>query len=208
MGYRDAVEDKIPYEKMNMDTIYYPPCHVCGDGVRSWNYIRGMQYTCPECKQFIQLQKLENKKITNFDKRRAKLKRAITRISKVANIENYKDIIAAIEKNIKSDNWFQSTEEVMVGLQLSKKKIQYISQFKEGPYTCDFYLPKLNVVLEVDGELYHGKDREDYQKYRDEFISNKLGAVVIRIKTKHINTNVTRITNAIYVLKKLKNNDS
>ena len=210
MGFKEAMEDNIPHVRANGFDAYYPPCHVCGDGVKSWNYIRGVQYTCPECKQFIQIQKLENRSNVQVEKRKMQLKRAVSRITKVANIENYKTIIIDFENHIADKDWFQSTEEVMVGLQLRKKKIKFITQYKVGPYYCDFYLPKLKVVLEIDGELYHGKDKKEYQYNRDRFIEEKLGngIVVIRIKTTHINTNVTRITNAIYALKRLKKLDS
>lgn len=207
MSYYEALEEHIPIEKINGYNYYYPSCHICGEGVKNWSYIRGKKYTYPECKVLMVLFEQGKKKDLTVEQRKLKLKRASSRISKVANISNYNEAIKTAEETIANQNWFQSTEEVMVGLQSIKKNIQFETQYKVGPYSCDFYLPDLKVVLEIDGELFHGKDRHEREVIRDNIIETELGngIIVLRIKTSYINMNVTRITNAIYALKKFKN---
>ena len=92
----------------------------------------------------------------------------------------------------------------MVGLQLLKKKIRFIPQYKVNLYKCDFYLPDLKVVLEIDGEIFHTEDRKQYEADRDAAITDSLGegTEVIRIKASLINKNVTRVTKAIYAVLK------
>lgn len=206
MSYNEAIEDKIPTSKSNGSTIYYPSCHICGESVRSWNYIRSMKYTCIECKTLLVLFEQDKKRDLTVEQRKLKLKRAISRIAKVSNISNYHEAINTVECSIADPNWFQSTEEVMVGLQLIKKNIKFETQYKVGPYSCDFFLPELNVVLEIDGNLFHGEDKHEKEVIRDRHIEEILGnhINVLRIKTSYINMNVTRVTNAIYALKKLK----
>lgn len=206
MSYKEAVEDNIPHEKSNGFNYYYPSCHICGEGVKSWGYIRGMKYTCSDCKAMMFLFEQDKKRDLTIEQRKLKLKRATNRISKVANILNYHDAIYVAENTMNNSNWFQSTEEVMVGLQLLKKNVKFETQFKVGPYSCDFYLPNFNVVLEIDGDLFHTKDKKEKEVFRDSIIEDKLGngLMVLRIKTSFINMNVTRVTNAIYALQKFK----
>lgn len=205
MSYYEAIEDKIPFVETSDRTIYYPPCHICGESVKSFNYLRNIKYTCKQCRELMFINSKEIKLNHTFEKRNKMLNRALHRISNVANINNYNKAIEHVKSNINESVWFQSTEEVMVALQLYRKGIEFISQFKIGPYFCDFYLPNFNFVIEVDGDLFHGKDKAGYDAIRDEFITNKLGAnsKVLRIKTSLINLNVTRITNALYKFKKM-----
>ena len=51
MSYQEAKRDGIPMGKDNRGfTAYYPPCHICGQRVESWNYIPANRYTCCLCK--------------------------------------------------------------------------------------------------------------------------------------------------------------
>ena len=66
-------------------------------------------------------------------------------------------------------------------------------------YVVDFVLPEMKVILEIDGKLYHGKEKKQYETIRDELICEKFGEEweLIRIDTENINTNVTRLLPAI-----------
>jgi len=51
MGYLEAKADGIRMEKSRIDnTMFFPPCRVCGVEVYSQNYIRGRNYRCKDCK--------------------------------------------------------------------------------------------------------------------------------------------------------------
>ncbi len=57
----------------------------------------------------------------------------------------------------------------------------------------------MKVVLEVDGWIYHSRDRERPQQTRDDVICWRLGDgwQVIHIDTENINKNVTRLMKGI-----------
>lgn len=62
MSYREAQEDGITIRRFGKsDTVYYPPCHICGESTFSRNYIRDHKYTCKRCKDTASIRKLINK---------------------------------------------------------------------------------------------------------------------------------------------------
>ncbi len=152
MPHLDAMEDGVPTKKdrYGMDW-YYPNCHICGESVPSWSYIRGLSYTCPSCKKLMVQLKLGAEKET---KKTAKLKTAAKRIARVADVSKYQDAIAWVEKNLHRSGWFQSTEEIMVALELICRRIKANHQVKVLDYRVDFVLPDYKVVLEIDGDIY------------------------------------------------------
>ena len=116
-------------------------------------------------------------------------------VSKMTDIAQYKAAIDLVRKKLNNRGWFQSTEEIMVALELARRSVNAHHQVKVFEYTVDFVLPEMKVVLEIDGAPYHGKDRQKYQQTRDDVIKWKLGDdwEVIRISTDNINTNITKL---------------
>lgn len=199
MSWYEAKEDGIPRAKdKDSYTGYYPPCHICRTPVYSWSYIRGTSYTCPECRQELAWQELE-KKQQKTDGKSAKFDEAIKRISKHADISGYDKAIRSVGKCLNHPGWFQSTEEIMTALELVHNGFKVHHQVRVFDYTMEFVLPELKVALEIDGPIYHGKDKQEHQAMRDEAIANKLGDgwQVVRISTDNINTNITRLLPAI-----------
>ena len=113
----------------------------------------------------------------------------------MTDIAQYKAAIDLVRKKLNNRGWFQSTEEIMVALELARRGVNAHHQVKVFEYTVDFVLPEMKVVLEIDGAPYHGKDRQKYQQTRDDVIKWKLGDdwEVIRISTDNINTNITKL---------------
>lgn len=204
MSYNEAIRDKIPMTKDSAGfTRYYIPCTYCGESVSSCKYIPGAKTVCDKCRQMI----LERKLNDTLSAKEKRLKTAIKRISKVAKIEYYKDAIAWVNKNLDRPGWFQSTEEIMVALELIRRKVKAYHQVKVFDYHVDFVLPEMKVALEIDGVIYHGPERKNMELIRDEVIVDKLGAgyEMIRIRTDCINMNITKLLPAIRaVLKKRK----
>lgn len=208
MGWYEALEDGIKIGKdKNNTNCYYPPCHICGTAVYSWSYTRGTQYICKDCRAELVRQTREEGNLISTDKKEKKLKNAIKRISKVTNISAYENAIRLVKKNLNKPGWYQSTEEIMVALELVRRGVKAHHQVKIFDYSVDFILPDMKVALEIDGKLFHGKDRLEYQTKRDEAIANKLGDgwEIIRITTDNINMNVTKLITGINaVLKRRK----
>lgn len=201
MSYQEALEDKIPIKKNNDGYVggYYPPCHYCGQPVYSWSYMRGVKYACPDCRSEVIRQQREASTEKNVSKKERKLEQAIKRISRVTDIVPYNRAIDYVRNHLDRSGWFQSTEEIMVALELLRRGISANHQVKVFNYTVDFVLNDLKVILEIDGSIYHGKEHEKYQTMRDEVIRWKFGEgwEVVRIKTDYINKNVTKLVPAI-----------
>jgi very-short-patch-repair endonuclease len=147
--------------------------------------------------------------VISTDKKQMKLQNAIKRISKITGIEHYKDAICLVEESLSRTGWYQSTEEIMVALELIRRNVKAFHQVKIFDYSVDFLLPEMRVALEIDGKIYHGKDRQKYESIRDEVITNKLGEgwEMIRITTDNINKNVTKLIpgiNAVLKSRKLQ----
>lgn len=211
MSHKEAIEDGIPFSESSAGrfTEYYPPCHYCGQPTRTWTYRRGYKYACPLCRKEAVKQKRDEMDGNCLSRKQKKLKNAIKRISAVTDIGKYEDAIAYVENNINRPRWFQSTEEIMVALELIKCGIRANHQVKIFEYYVDFVLPDMRVVLEVDGLIYHGKDKAKQQQIRDDVISWKLGDgwEIVRISTDCINMNVTRLMPAIrQILRRRKKN--
>jgi len=196
MSYLEAKEDGIPFEQGPFrQTTYYPPCRFCGAPVRSWSYLRNAKYACPECRKEAVAQERAERNRKDLIGKERKLDNAIRRISKVADITLYDKAIELVRKKLNRQGWFQSTEEIMVALELARRGVKAHHQVKIFEYIVDFVLPEMKVVLEIDGRSYHGKDRQKYQQIRDDVIKWKLGDgwEVIRISTDNINTNITKL---------------
>ena len=201
MGYPDAITDNVPIDK-GYDGFrrYHPPCHICGTPVNCWNYVSGTKYACSECRVILASLEHAKKRESSADKQMKRLDRAVKRISRVTDIDPYDNAISYVQENLDNPGWFQSTEEMMVALELFRRKVVAQHQVRVFEYTIDFLLPEMKVILEIDGSIYHGRDRERREQIRDELISEKLGCEVIRIPTDNINKNVTLLLPAISVV--------
>ena len=83
----------------------------------------------------------------------------------------------------------------MVALELIRRGVKAHHQAKIFDYSVDFLLPDMKVALEIDGRVYHGRDREKKESIRDDVIAWKLGQgwEVVRIDTENVNKNVTKL---------------
>lgn len=59
-------------------------------------------------------------------------------------------------------------QENIIGGCLSEMGIRYAEQYEFPPYTVDFFIPELNMVVEADGVMGHLKKRD---AERDMFLS-------------------------------------
>ena len=82
------------------------------------------------------------------------------------NISNSKKEFYKIhpEKHINkilSQKGFMTCLEKQVKTWLDERQVKYIHQYKIGNMFCDFYLPKTNEVIEVDGAFWHQNQKKD-----------------------------------------------
>lgn len=204
MGYHEAVKDGI---KMGRDSrgfsVYYPLCGICGQPTYSPTYLSHHNYTCRECKESATIDAIEYAAEVRVETKTKKLDEAIKRISRVADIDKYQRGIEWITNNLDKPFWFESTEEIMVALELIKCGIKANHQVKVLKFRVDFVLPEEKIILEIDGVPFHGKDRKGYEQERDKAIISTFGDEwdVIRISTDHINKNITKLIAAVKAMK-------
>lgn len=202
MAYHEAMEDGVRIENTNFMHNYYPLCCDCGAEVKSISYLRGINYRCKECRLQKNLFKQEKAVESDAETKERKYSNAVDRINQKIkkNKSEYASAMNCIHKKLHNYGWFDSTEEIMVAIELVKNKIKAKHQFKIGSYRIDFLLPDLKVVLEVDGVCFHNERTKAKEAFRDNTIINKLGYdwEVIRITDKSINENITKLLPAIH----------
>ncbi len=200
MSHKEALEDNICSRKdRNGFSWYYPKCDICGVEVPSWGYTRGKKYVCNECRKELVKFRHDKSSSVILTKKERKFESALKRIGKVTDIKNYESAIKLIKPLLSRRGWFQSTEEIMVALELAKQEIKFYHQVKVFNYSVDFVIPSLQIALEIDGEPFHRLENKKQSDIRDELIKNKLGSgyEVVHIKTECVNMNVTRLMKGI-----------
>lgn len=205
MGYADAIKDGIRIVKLKSgNQLFFPKCRICGKEFQTLNYRSDLNYTCKECKTDIYLSDKEKSTTEDNEAKDKKFINAINRIKQhVSNINKYDEAIKIVKDNLYKKNWFDSTEEIMVAIELLHRKVKLRHQVKMGRYRVDFMLPDYRIVLEVDGVMFHNENTRKKEQIRDNLIILNLGAEweVIRITDKHINENITRLLPAILKIK-------
>ena len=200
MSWNEALEDGIPVTAdKSAFNWYHPPCHICGAPVKSWSYIRGTRYTCKDCRVELVKQSREEGSLLHLTKKQRKMEIAIKRISKITDIQPYAYAICLVKKNLERRGWYQSTEEIMVALELIRQGVKANHQVRVFEYRVDFVLPEIKIALEIDRKPYHGKEKLESQSIRDNVITWRLGEdwQMIRITTDNINRNITKLIPAI-----------
>lgn len=102
---------------------------------------------------------------------------------------------------------FQSSHEMMAAMELLRKRVKTKVQHKILKYRVDFLLPDEKVVLEIDGKLHDFRVKKDSN--RDVAIMNELnkdeaGWEIVRIPTKYIEQDVSKLLLAIRSVRKEK----
>lgn len=196
MGYLEAKEDNVRVSRGVDRNYYYPLCQHCGKEVKTPFYDRDKKYTCTMCKLMTDAEpKAEVAKETK-DRR---LDAAIMRISGyTVDMEPYEKAISAVKKVLYRQGWFDSTEEVMVAIELIKCGYRINHQVPLKRYKLDFVLRDQKVILEIDGP-YHNEKTKAKEQLRDDIAIASFGAdwEVLRISTDDINANITRLSKAI-----------
>jgi very-short-patch-repair endonuclease len=199
MPYAEAIAHGIPVKDNKRGfSAYYPPCHICGEGVYSWAYLPGNIYTCRRCKI---LKRVQHRSDTN--KKSKMLEEALTRISLVANIRLYDDAVNQIKKSLDKSGWFERTEEIMVALELIHSGIKAYHRVKVQRYRVDYVLPDEKLVLEISGPLLSDEGNWVNQQKRKKAIIAEFGEGwdVVNISTDYVNTNVTKLMTVINTLR-------
>ena len=88
----------------------------------------------------------------------------IKRIEKVTSLAPYTKAIEKVKSKLHTNGYFDSTEEIMVAIELFKNGVWFYHQKKVGRYRLDFVLPNEKIVLEVDGSVFHTNETKNKEK--------------------------------------------
>jgi very-short-patch-repair endonuclease len=76
-----------------------------------------------------------------------------------------------------------------------QRGIHFVQQLPIGPYFADFYCPRAQLVVEVDGG-YHDRQRE-YDEKRGDFMAGH-GLLVLRFKNDEVLADIQVVLSKIY----------
>lgn len=91
------------------------------------------------------------------------------------------------------------TEKIMWFQYLRFKKPQVKRQRPIGPYIVDFFVPKLKLVIEIDGDYHFTPDQVEKDKQRDSYLVG-LGITIIRIRNDEVKSNWQQVKERVDVL--------
>lgn len=114
------------------------------------------------------------------------------------NLYEYEEAIKAVgEFAEEQPDKFDSAYEMVAAIILINNRVECKLQFKVGRYQCDFCLPGLKVILEIDGERH--RNRKEQDSIRDYVIKRVMGEdwEIIRIRTENLDKNAKRLLKAI-----------
>ena len=102
---------------------------------------------------------------------------------------------------------FDSADEIITAIILVEHRIYAKLQYKIDRYQVDFLLPDYHVILEIDGDRHRYNIGRD--SVRDEAIKYMLGSdwEIIRIPTKCIETDASKLILAIEKVLEVREND-
>ena len=213
-----AIKDGVRFVGEMSKRIYYPLCNKCGKETMSLGYRPKFKYICKECyeldKLFRKRERREkrakekgNVPVVKSEETLLKIKennenmmsKALKRINRLADLSLYIQAVAKVEADMESGAMFNSTEEVIVGLELTRRGIKYRQQVRFGSYRADFVLDDFKIVLEVDGKLFHTDERKYREQLRDGLILASLGPrwEMLRISDDLINKKIYGIAESI-----------
>lgn len=210
-------EDFILYGKVNEEHEDNPYVQTFNDSLnicwRCGKFFSGEHTSkrtyCAECKESHE--KEDQELLDKYVEMKNKImwRRAINELEKQnLNMDSYYEEAKYVLDLALSDyGKFSSSPEMMVAIELLRQRIKAKVQYKILKYKVDFFLPDLKAVLEVDGRLHDFKVDKDSN--RDVAILNELnkedsGWEIIRIPTKFIYKDVTKVPKAVQAVRKEK----
>tara|TARA_A100001015_G_scaffold319784_1_gene443859 strand:+ start:4924 stop:5286 length:363 start_codon:yes stop_codon:yes gene_type:complete len=78
----------------------------------------------------------------------------------------------------------------------NKMGIKIKRQYGIGPYVLDFYIPKIKLAIEVDGEIHQKPEIKEKDLNRDKFLDNN-GIDVLRFTNNEVLTQLDKVISDI-----------
>lgn len=183
------------------------PCWYCGEDVLREYSEPVLRVFCNSCVEKFNLEHEEL--IKEYAKLKIKVMfenalRLMEKSQKVYMHEYYEASKTVYQMATEETEKFMSADEIAVAIVLQEYGFEYKVNYPILSYRVDFYIPELRICLEVDGNLH--KYKLEYDSNRDIEIRNTLGHEweVVRIPTKYIEENPSKIIDGVEQLAKEK----
>lgn len=179
--------------------MYRTTCHVCGGPVYTWVKRQTIKFKCKECREREREAKKERNSPLRMMEAERRLDIAIEYLESKGILQDYSKALDIISDYLYRPGWFQSSNEILVALELIRQGLKVRHQVKYGRWKVDFVIPEWKVILEVDGVLYHKGERKEKDKIRDAAIIAHLGPEweIIRISEDMLKKNIQKLVPAI-----------
>lgn len=123
-------------------------------------------------------------------------------------LAEYKEAAEVVRDLARKDtNKFDSSHEMIAAMELINNRISTKVQYSVGRKKVDMLLPDLKVALEIDGHLHQfriGKDSERDVEILNTLNERESGWEMVRIPTKFIEKNVSKLVPAIKAIHREK----
>lgn len=141
------------------DRMLHVPCSICGGYIKTTSGGSRKNRICDSCKRKINVMKPVSRKISaeSNDKHNKRFDKAVKEIKKqVSNFSKYERSVEIARTRLYE---YDSVPEAMVAIELLRLRYKIIPQQKIGKYRVDFLLPDEKIVIEVDGSIYHARNK-------------------------------------------------
>lgn len=190
-------------ENAKLDTCWYCGHLVDERGMSRDHYTRAFHADCAD-----KFQAEQDKRLHDYLAMKTQImyQRAIREMERqqTVNINDYYDEAQVVHDMATANpEKFDSSDEMMAAIELVHNRIHAKVQSKVGKYRVDFLLPDMHCALEIDGVLHEFKIRKDSVReiaIMDTLNKDDSGWEVIRIPTKYIEKDITKLVPAIKAL--------
>lgn len=159
---RDNIKTTLEGGEFRKYTAYHIICESCGNEYIKRRYNSNDEHLCDKCR-YIRNKKIKAKESIDLSgiqtKNEIKFDRAIAEMRKQVKWNPKYDRCAEIAK--KRVESYGSIPEMMVAIQLLYLGYRIIPQQKIGRYRVDFLIEDIKTVIEIDGQVFHSKPKND-----------------------------------------------
>ena len=154
---------------------------------------------CPDCFRIVTETEEHENQLFIYLKHKRMLLSALTILEdQKVNMYKYKEAIDVVTEHLENNpDKYDSSYEVLAAIILVHNRIHIKPQYEIGRYHVDFFLPEMNIILEIDGDRHKHNTGKDTK--RDVAIKNIMNQQVdiIRINTDYLDENAQKLPEAI-----------
>lgn len=155
---RDNIRSTLEGGEFRKYTVYHITCDACGNEYTKRIYKSSVEHLCDRCR-YMRNRKIKEKTKADLEgfqtKNEIKFEKAIIEMKNQVEWNPKYERCAGIAK--KRVEYYGSIPEMMVAIQLLYLGYSITPQQQIGKYRVDFLIGSIKTVIEIDGQIFHGK---------------------------------------------------